>query len=41
MFQITEEYNQVHVIKGTVNACEINDDQDKFCNNSLESMSSY
>ena len=24
VFQITEEYYQVHVIKGTVNACEIN-----------------
>ena len=27
-----------HLIKGTVNACELNDDQDKFYNNSIESM---
>ena len=26
------------MIKGTVNACELNDDQDKFCNNAIESM---
>ena len=26
------------VIKGTVNACELNDDQDKFYNNAIESM---
>ena len=27
-----------HVIKGTVNACKLNDDQDKFYNNSIDSM---
>ena len=27
-----------HVLKGTVNARKLNDDQDKFCNNSIESM---
>ena len=26
------------MIKGTVNACELNDDQDKFYNNAIESM---
>ena len=27
-----------HVIKGTVNVCKLNDDQDKFYNNSIDSM---